>query len=200
MIIRPMLGEWEIPSIEGIYSIEDRKIVHLSVPGLDGDLQQDLGARAHRVEIVGSLATDEARDDFLNKVQTAFQEGEPLSFVADITAATRLEQVLIEGLEVGEVNESDRSFRYRVVLSQYVEPPEPEASLDGLGGPELDAELDELADLGLDGLELPDLLLDVPDLADPIEPVRPAMEGVRNATEGITGLLDGLKDALGVSG
>ena len=100
--------------------------------------------------------------------------------------------MLIERLDLEEVNDWANGFRYRIVLREYVEPPPPPAPFDDLGL-ELDAELDLLAELGLDGLELPDLLGDIPSLGDPTAPVMPALEGVRAATGGIGSLLDGLK-------
>ncbi|MEM8960467.1 MAG: hypothetical protein AAGD38_03230 [Acidobacteriota bacterium] len=198
MIIRPMVGGWEVPSIEAIRVLEHRRLARFAVPGLDGMLQQDLGAGGLCIEIRGSLSGDEARDTFLEALQEAFRAAEPVSFSADIITATELEQVLIEHFDVREVNISDRAFEYRIVLRQYVEPPEPSLGLDDLSTPELDADLDFLADLGLDGLDLPDLLIDLPAISDPVEPVRPALEGVRQAVGGLGDLLGGLSDTLGV--
>jgi len=65
MLVRPMIGGWEPPRIERIASAESRRLAVLPVPGLSGDLHQDLGRGALAVEIVGSLAGDEARDEFL---------------------------------------------------------------------------------------------------------------------------------------
>jgi hypothetical protein len=193
LIVRPVIGGWEVPRIERIETRERRRLARLPVPGLLGDLQQDLGAESLAVEIVGSLQGDEARDDFLESVREQFRAGEPVSFVADITTATELDQVLIEALELEEANEAAGSFRYRIVLREYVEPPEPPAPLDDLGS-ELGLELDDLAALGLDGLKLPDLLGDIPSLGDPVAPVQPALEGVKAATDRIPALLDGLKE------
>ncbi|HEV8249642.1 MAG TPA: hypothetical protein VGQ15_06680 [Gaiellaceae bacterium] len=192
MIVRPVIGGWEVPRIERIESRERRRLARLPVPGLLGDLQQDLGAESLAAEISGSLQGDEARDDFLNSVREKFRAGEPVSFVADITTATELDQVLIEELEVEEVNEAAGSFRYRIVLREYVEPPEPPAPIDDLGL-DLGLELDDLAALGLDGLKLPDILGDIPALGDPVAPLQPALEGVSAATSQIPSLLDGLK-------
>lgn len=192
MIIRPMLGDWEIPRIERIVSTDRRRLARLSVPGLAGDLQQDLGHDSLRVEIAGSLQGDEARDGFLTSVREKFLAGEPLTFVADIVAATKLDQVLIEELDVVERNDWADAFAYRLVLRQYVEPPEPPGPVDDLGL-DLDADLDLLADLGLDGLELPDLLGDIPDLGDPVKPVQPALDGVKSATDGLKAMLGDLE-------
>ena len=195
MIIRPMLGDYEIPRIERIHAVERRRLSRLSVPGLAGDLQQDLGHASLAVEIVGSLHGDESRDGFLAEIRERYQAGDPLAFVADITTATDLDEVLIEALEVSEHNEWAGAFRYRLVLRQYVEPPAPPTPIDDLGLG-LDADLDLLAELGLDGLELPDLLGAVPDLGDPVAPVLPAMDAVKSATAPLKGLLAELKNTL----
>src|SRR6266545_7875347 len=183
-----MIGDWEVPCIERISTREQRKIARLPVPGLEGDLQQELGGASLAIEIVGSLQGDEARDDFLQKLREPFRAGDPVTFTADILTATELEKVLIEALDIDEVNESAGSCRYRIVLRQYVEPPEPPTPIDELGAG-LDDEFGDLADAALDGLELPDLLGDLPDLANPVVPMQPALEGVRSATSGITDLL-----------
>lgn len=189
-----MIGEWEVPRIEAIRSVERRRVARLAVPGLMGDLQQDLGTDSLAVEIVGSLHGDESRDGMLDSIREAFRAGEPLSFVADITTATELEEVIVETLEVSEVNDGADGFRYRIVLREYVEPPPPPAPFDDLGLDLLD-ELDLLAALGLDGLELPNLLGAIPDVADPVAPVLGALDGVAAAVAPVDGLLDGLRGA-----
>src|SRR5262245_50875635 len=186
-----MIGEWEVPRIERIGTVEGRRLARLSVPGLVGDLHHDLGRHSLAVEIVGSLHGDTERDAFLEAVREPFNAGEPLAFVADILTATELEQVLIEGLELQESNDSADSFRYTVRLRQYVEPPEPPPPIDDLGL-ELGPDLDLLADLGLDGLELPSLLGDVPAIGDPTPPLREALDGVKAATAPLSDALASL--------
>jgi hypothetical protein len=193
VIVKPMIGGWEVPRIERIESLERRRLARLAVPGLLGELQQDLGTASLAVEIVGSLQGDEARDDFLSSVRERFRAGDPVSFVADITTDTELDQVMIEELQVEEVNEAAGGFRYRIVLREYVEPPEPPAPIDELGA-DLGFELDDLASLGLDGLKLPDILGDIPALGDPVAPMQPALEGVKAATGRVPSLLQGLKE------
>ena len=191
MIIRPIIGEWEVPRIESIRTLERRRIARLPVPGLLGDLQQDLGRSSLVVEIVGSLHGDTARDEMLEAVRLDFRAGAPVAFVADITTATELEEVMVEEFEVSEVNDAADGVRYRIVLREYVEPPPPPAPFDDLGL-DLLPELDLLAALGLDGLELPSLLGAVPDIADPVEPVLGALDGVESALDPLSGVLDGL--------
>lgn len=193
MLVRPMIGSWEPPRIERIAARESRRLVVLPTVGLSGDLHQDLGRSALAVEIAGSLSGDEVRDQFLADLRAMFLAGDPVDFVADIIKESELEQVLIEELVVEEVAGSTDSFRYRVVLREYTEPPEP----PGLGLDELGLDLDALADLGLDLLDLPGLLGSVPDISDMLSPVRAAAEDLNTTlSEGVSGLFSGLNSLL----
>lgn len=195
VIVRPMIGGWEVPCIEHIATLESRRLARLGVPGLRGDLHHDLGTASLVVEIAGSLSGDDVRDSFLQQLRDQFGAGAPVSFVADIVTATEVDQVVIEAIEVEEGNDAATPFSYRLVLREYVEPPAPPGALDDLGA-ELDGELDAAAGLGLDGLELPGLLGSIPDLADPLPPLEAALDGVKSALQGLTGPLDSLRAAL----
>jgi len=196
MILRPSIGGWEPPMIERIAAVEARRLAVLPVPGLSGDLHQDLGRGALAVEITGSMSGDEARDAFLKEVRARFLAGDPVDFVADIVAESELEQVLIEALGVEEVAGQADAFRYRVVLREYTEPPEPPAPAQDFGV-ELDPDLDLLAGLGLDLLDLPALLPDLPEIGDLLSPLRPAAEQLKETLGGAGALLDPLKGLLG---
>jgi hypothetical protein len=194
MALIPMLDDWEIPRIEKIAAVERRRLARLSVPGLNGTLHQDLGQESIAVEIVGSLHEEEMRDEFFTNIRAKFQDGEPVSFTADIVSATELELVIIEDLQVAESNDYARRFQYRIVLREYVEPPAPAAGFDDLGADlGIDTDLDLEAALALDGFDLPGLLVDVPSLGDPVAPILPALDGVSAATEPVNGLIGQLK-------
>ncbi len=192
MIVRPMIGDWEPSAIERIEVQGGRRLARIGVPGLQGDLHQDLGAASLTVIIEGSLQGDEARSAHLTKLQEQFLAGRPVTFVADIVESSELDEVLVIGFEMGESNEWADEFWYRIELRQYVEPPEPPGLLDLDGLP-------DLADLAaglLDGLELPDLLGTVPDIADPTAAITPALDQVRAATASVPDLLGSLRSAL----
>src|SRR5947207_1309677 len=118
MIVRPMVGEWELPSIERVELVESRRLVRLGVPGLDGDLQQDLGGESLTVAITGTLQGDERRASLLSDLQEHFRAGDPVPFVADIVESSELENVVITGFEVTEANDGADEVRYRIVLRQ----------------------------------------------------------------------------------
>lgn len=192
-----MIGDWEVRRLQSIETVESRRVARLPVPGLDGDLHQDLGIDALTVRLSGSLHGDEARDTFLAELRQRFRAGKPVTFVADITTATELEEVLIIGLEVEETADSADSFRYQILLREYTEPPAPPSPFDDFGA-DLLGDLTDLAGGLLDGLELPNVLGAIPDLADPVAVVMPALDAVEAAVDEVPVMLDGLRGALGL--
>jgi hypothetical protein len=199
MIVRPMIGEWSPPSIERIRAVEARRLAVLPVPGLSGDLHQDLGRAAMGLEIVGSLNTDDARDGFLKSVREKFLAGDPVTFVADIVKESKLERVLIEELHFEEAASDPDSFRYRIVLREYTEPPEPPAPAADFGV-ELDADLDLAAALGLDALDVPALAASLPQIPDMLAPLKPAASSLKDKLSQAGSLLDPLKQLLSGGG
>jgi hypothetical protein len=197
MIVRPMLDTWELPCIERVELVESRRLARLGVPGLAGDLHQDLGAHSLTVAITGSLQGDQRRADFLDALQERFRAGDPVPFVADIVESSELEQVVIAGFDVVEGNDGGDTVHYRLLLRQYVEPPPPPGGLLALDAGLLEGLADLAGDL-LDGLDLAGLLAGVPQLADTAAPIRPAMETVRSAVGEVPDLLGELKEKLGV--
>lgn len=196
MRVRPIIGGWSPPNIERIGSFESRRLAVLPVPGLSGDLHQDMGRGALAIEIVGSLATDDTRDQFLKDVREKFLVGEPVDFVADIAKESELERVLIEELRMEEVADDADMFRYRIVLREYTEPPAPPAPGLDLGA-ELGLDLDALAALGLDALDLPALLGEVPQVGQILEPLKPAAQALQGAVSQATTVLTPLASLFG---
>lgn len=195
MLIHPMIGLWEVPRIERIATHESRRLALLPVPGLAGDLHQDMGRGAIAVEISGSLTGDEARDQFLKDLREKFLAGDPVDFVADIVGESELEQVLIESFQLEENAALADTFFYKIILREYTEPPEP----PGIGtdfGLDVDAALDLDVDLGLDLLDLPGLLGSVPDIGDLLAPIKPAAENLKSVLSSSGSLLDPLSGVL----
>lgn len=192
-----MIDDWELPCIERVELLQSRRQARLGVPGLIGDLHQDMGAESLTVAITGSLSGDERRSGFLEQLQEKFRAGNPVPFVADIAESSELEDVVVVGFEIVETDDWVDAVRYRIVLRQYVEPPAPPSPIPDLSLDEL-AGLEALAGNLLDGLDLPGLLGGVPALADPSEPIRPAMHTVRSAVGDVPALLGNLRSVLGL--
>jgi len=193
-----MIGSWEVPRIERIATYEARRLALLPVPGLSGDLHQDLGRAALLVEISGSLTGDEARDQFLKDLRQKFLAGDPVDFVADIVGESELEQVLIESFQLEESAALADTFSYRIVLREYTEPPPAQAGggLTAGFGLDVDAVLGLDAELGLDLLDLPGLLFDVPKIGDLLAPLKPAEDKLKAELSKSATVLEPLKEVL----
>ncbi len=202
MNIKPMIGDLEVPGLQRIGADQKRRMVDISIPGLEGGLSQDLGAESILIVLEGSLSKDEARDGFLESIRAMYDTAEPVDFVADIVTATQVFEILIQSISVKEVAGSDSPFQYRLTLRQYIPPPEP-TSENGFGdgfpglaelGPDLDLGLDLDAATLFDMMEIPDLL-SIPDFGDPSQPLATALEGVKASLgelDGVSGVLNSL--------
>jgi hypothetical protein len=199
MKVKPMLGDYAVPGIQRIGTVEARELVEVPVPGLEGSYHQDLGSGAIGIVIEGTLAGDDARDDFLGKLRPLLAAGDPVDFVADILTATSIEQVLLADLTVAEVAGTVHTFRYSLVLAQHVEPP-PSGSGADLGFDDLSDLNDQLASEAgalAGAMQVPDLLGSIPELKDPTPPLSGVTDGVKGALDQLSGVSGAITDLFG---
>jgi outer membrane protein OmpA-like peptidoglycan-associated protein len=120
--VRPMLGDIELQLVQKIEVDGDQVLVQHSVPALEGDFLQRLNRRATQVTLSGVLTGPEAKDG-LKTLREKFRAAEPVPFVADITTANRVDQVLIEEMGVRELAGKPERFEYAFTLREYIPPP-----------------------------------------------------------------------------
>ena len=89
-----------------------------------GGLLQDLNSESTAIEIHGSLFADE-RGEFLSSVREKFRQGAPLTFVADITAATDIQYVVVEDMVFEESSRFPDQIDYYLKLRESPPPPPP---------------------------------------------------------------------------
>ena len=193
MRVQPVLGDWAVPRLVALETLEERDLVELAVPGRPGSLFADLDRRPTRILLAGSLFGDEARDEFLNRVREAFLGGEPLTFVADILTATDLQYVLVERLELAERAEAPDQLDYLIVCVESPPPPPPPSLLGDIDAGLLAAAAGLVDTLG-DALAAIDALA-VPDFGDPTAGLSGVLDTTREAVEGL-GAVSGTLDEL----
>jgi outer membrane protein OmpA-like peptidoglycan-associated protein len=120
-----MLGEIELQQVQKIETDEDQVLTQHGVPALEGDFLQGVGRRATRVELSGVMTGAEAAGH-LKTLRDTFRGGAPVSFVADIATATKVDQVLVEELGVRELAGRPQRFEYELTLRELIPPPRPE--------------------------------------------------------------------------
>ena len=192
MKVRPVLGDWEIPRIEEIRTLEHRSFVELAVPGRAGSLFQDLNTAPTRIVVSGSLYGDEARNEFLEELRGKFRDGEPVTFVADIVTATEVQYVIVEELRFHESGTRSDETEYLFVIRESPPPPPPPDPLGALDTGLLD-QAGGFLDSVTGALDALDDIGSVPELRDPTPPLRGTLDGVRSVLED----LDGVSGALG---
>jgi hypothetical protein len=149
--MRPMLAGTELPQAQEISTADLRALAEHKPPGKDGSLLQDLGRAPTTVTVVG-VATDPTALDLVGSLKKDLRTGEGVPFVADITAATTVETVLVEDLRVRQLAGAPDRYAYVLTLSEYVEPVEP-ASTAAVDASVLD-DATSLLDGLVDGLDI----------------------------------------------
>jgi hypothetical protein len=196
MNVKPVIGDWEIPRIQAIQSLEHRSFVELEIPGRVGSLFQDMNTKPTRIGIWGSLYGDETRNEFLEELRGKFGEGEPVTFVADIVTATEIQYVIIETLNMAENADQADQMDYFIVLQESPPPPAPSDPLGGIDSDLLD-QADGFLDSATAALDVIDTLGSVPDLGNPVEPLSGLMDEFESTTEDLPNLLTSLTTILG---
>lgn len=172
------IGGISLSRIHRIRTVERADFVRHRVPGLEGDLVQDMGRASVRLNIEGIYYGDAALDD-LNALRDIYKARQPVDFLADITGQAYFAQVILEQFEVVQQAGDVAQFSYRLQVAEYVEPPE---SSTDLGLDEVDTDIGLEALDFMDMIELPDLL-SVPDFGDPTPPLSAVLDGIKTALQ-----------------
>jgi outer membrane protein OmpA-like peptidoglycan-associated protein len=113
-----MLDDLELQQVQSIEVDGDQVWAQHAIPALEGDFFQGLGRRASRVTLLGVLTGAEV-DEGLENLRHKFRAAAPVSFVADIATATRIDQMLIEEMGVRELAGKPSRFEYAFTLREY---------------------------------------------------------------------------------
>jgi len=120
--LKPMLDGLELQQVQRIEIEGDQLLVSHRVPGLEGDFLQGLGRRGARIALTGVLSGAPSREG-LKKLREKFKAAKPVSFVSDIASATKIDQVLIEEMEVRDLAGKPERYEYAFVLREHTPPP-----------------------------------------------------------------------------
>jgi hypothetical protein len=114
------LAEIELTGVRDIRTDETRSLVRHRIPGLAGDLIQDLGRRPTSISFEGVFKGENALSD-IEKLRQKFKTREAIAFVSDITDSTDVTDVVIENLRVNQVSGKPDYYTYVISLKEYVE-------------------------------------------------------------------------------
>jgi outer membrane protein OmpA-like peptidoglycan-associated protein len=120
--VKPMLGDLELQLVDEIEADQDRVLQQHPVPGLEGDFTTDLGSRSATITLTGAVAGEQVAGD-LKALRSKFLAAEPVPFAADISTATRVQNVLVEEIGVRELAGKTQLFEYAFTLREFTPAP-----------------------------------------------------------------------------
>ena len=126
MAAKPMLDGIALQQVQEIDGGQNEIFDQHRVPALEGDFHQDLGRRAARIRLKGVLTGTDAANNLLT-LRTKFHAAAPVTFVADIATATKVNRMLIEDLGVRELAGKPMRFEYALTLLEFIGPAQAKA-------------------------------------------------------------------------
>lgn len=196
MSLTPMLGDFELPRVTRLETLETRDFLELPVPGRAGSLFQDLNRQPARIVVEGSIFGGQAGLDFLSAVREKYGAGEPMTFTSDIATGTDIQYVLLTQLHVQAEASAPDQIDYAVWLTECPPPPPPAGLLDGIDAGLLDAAAG-LIDDAMGALDALAALGSVPELSDPTTPLSGIVGETGSAIGQLGPIGSGLRDLLG---
>lgn len=122
----------EIRSIRNVALSGRRRIVELRIPGLQGNVFQDLGRDPLLIYVEGLLTGVDAKNTF-QEINSKFKLGKPISFLTDIPSISDVSEVLIESFRAHLISGEPLSYWYVLVLREYKSSPQQRSEALGQG-------------------------------------------------------------------
>ncbi|HKP87322.1 MAG TPA: hypothetical protein VJZ26_14555 [Blastocatellia bacterium] len=126
------LGSINLANLTQVAVRERARLVHHTVPGLNGDLAQVLGRPSVEVAFRGVFIGPDAADR-LGELRALHLEHKPVDFFADAVGEGYFAQVLVSRFEIEQRAGELDQYNFYCEVIEYVEPPEPAASDSMLG-------------------------------------------------------------------
>lgn len=196
MSLTPMLGDFELPRVTRLETLEARDFRELAVPGRPGSLFQDLNRQPTRVVVEGSIFGEQPGLDFLNSVREKYLAGEPMTFTSDIATGTEIQYVVLQQLHIQAEASAPNQIDYAVWLSECPPPPPPSGLLDGIDAGLLE-EAAGMLDSAMGALDALAALGSVPELSDPTQALSGIVAEIGPAMGQLGTIGTGLRDLLG---
>lgn len=180
------IADISLTKVHKIQTLEQADFVSHRIPGLNGNVVQDMGRHAVRLHIEGIYFGENASED-LASLRDIYRAREPVDFLAEIVDSAYFSQVILEKLQVDQQAGFPHQFSFALVVAEYVPPPEPITTGLGLDGfPEVDANIGLDALDFMDMIELPDLF-SIPAFQNPTQPLDEVEGQVRSMFDDFSG-------------
>ena len=181
----------KLDRIHSIHTDEKADWVQHKTPGLEGNLQQNMGRSLVKVSIDGIFYGPEALNR-LEKLRKVYFKKEPVDFLAEITGQAYFAQVVINQLEIVQDASEPEQFSFSMKLFEYVPPPKVQVT-DFV---DVDASIVSEAAAFMDAVNLPDLM-GAPDIQNPLPPIEKVFDELKSTLDGFKDSATSIKELLG---
>jgi hypothetical protein len=190
-------------TLDKLISIEASEVaryVRHPVPGMNGELSQEMGRPSVRIALRGIFYGADAIAQ-LEVLRGHLLSRTPVDFVCEMTGSGYVAQVLVDRFDVAERAGQPNEFEYQCLVTEYVPPPPPPSS-SLLGDLDLGI-IDEAASMmddfqnALAQLEsLGNLLGGASDFGNPVTRLPAMLESFSSAASGGTSAIGGIEELL----
>ncbi len=193
------LGGIKLNRVHRLVTLERADWVSHRVPGMVGNVVQDLGRDSVHIEISGIFYSAETASQDLENLRQVYKKREPVEFLAEIVGQAYFSKVIVEKFEVFQLAEEPEQFSYTIAIAEYVEPTK-KTQTAGKGVAKVNQSIKLEAKNTMDIVTLPDALQlgALPEITNPIEPLTGALEPVKEATQSLQEVTKGLKTLFGI--
>ena len=185
----------QLNRVHKISTLEQAALVYQRIPGLEGNLVQNLGRDSVQLQIEGIFYGRTAKND-LEKLRNIYKQRQPVDFLAEITGQAYFGQVILDRFQVDQSAQDPHQFSYILIVSEYVAPSGSQLTSAGL--PNVDASILGEAQSFMDIATLPDMLGSVPEINNPLNPLSNALSDVTKATQTLESATAGLQKLFGI--
>lgn len=178
----------DLQRVHRIQTLEQNHFVYHRIPGMQGNLVQNLGRDSVRLEIQGIFYGVKAQES-LEALRKVYKQQKPVDFMADVVGQAYFSQVTIERFEVVQSSQEPDQFSYSLAIAEYA-PITSQTSATNI-----DKNIKKDAAGFMTAALLPDALQmgAMPEITNPVEPLKPALEPIQETVSSLDESLAGLK-------
>jgi hypothetical protein len=115
-------GVREVRSILNVTISGKRHVKEFKVPGLEGNVFQDLGRDSLTIIVEGLLTGLNSKNTF-QEMNSKFKLGRPVPFITDIPSLTEISEVVVEGFKAKVVSGVSLNYWYLLTLKEHKSSP-----------------------------------------------------------------------------
>lgn len=181
----------QLNRIHKIQTLEQGNFVYHQIPGMQGNMVQNLGRESVRLQVRGIFYGANAKKD-LEALRKIYKQRESVDFLADVVGQAYFSQVILERFEVVQSAQEPDQFSYVLVIAEYIPPSETKTIS---GASRVDAAIQSDAANFITVATLPNALQigAIPEITNPIEPLKGAITPIKEATKNFDEVTKGLK-------